>query len=186
MDAFSWINDFLRWLIHFVPRLGICRATHGGVKFVRGKHIKEIQPGLYFWWPVTTEIEIIPVARQSANLAHQVLTTSDGITVMVSAVIIVKITNVIKALGQSWSVDETIDELGNTAVVKAVSSRTFASLRKEVAGEVPKELTRRLQQLLRPYGVKVVEGRLSDLAKAQVIRTVGNGDGAGADVLPLV
>jgi hypothetical protein len=44
----------------------IIRATHGGVKWVRGKRIKALGPGLHIWWPLTTEVEVIVTARQTA------------------------------------------------------------------------------------------------------------------------
>lgn len=173
-QAFGWIGDILRWFVHFLPHMGICRATHGGVKFVRGKHIKPIKPGLYFWWPAVTETVIVPAARQSVNLAPQSLTTKDYETVVVSVVLVFTITDLVKALGRSWDVDSTVEEVGGAAAVEVVANRRWQTLHRDLAnGEASKELVKRAKALLRPYGVNVLKGQFTDCAVHTVIRTIG-------------
>lgn len=180
MEAFSWIGDLIGWIVDWIPRVEICRATHRGVKFVRGKHVKEINPGLYVYWPMTTECSITPVVRQSVNLPPQTLTTKDGHSVLVSPVLIYEINDVRKALAESYDHDDTVVEVGGLAVVEAVASRTFEEIRENLTTDVKKDITEMSRRLLAPFGVKVKVGLLSDFSKCRVIRIAGDG---GAHVL---
>lgn len=175
MDAFGWLGQLVEWVGSWVPRLEICRATHKGVKFVRGKHVRVIEPGLYLYWPITTECDVIPVVRQSVDLASQVLTTDDEKTVMVSAVLVYEVSDVEKALARSHDVDDTITEVAAAVVAESVTPRTFQELRTELHGEVRAEMTKKCNEaLIYKFGIRVLDARLTDLAIARVIRTVGD------------
>jgi len=173
--AFAWVGELVRWMVCWVPRLGLCRATHGGVRFIRGAKVKRIWPGLYVYWPLITEVEVIPTARQSINLPPQTLVTKDGRSVFISVVYTVEITDPVKAIGHAWDTVDTINDIGATAAVQIVTSRTFAELRDNLAGEVCEELAKEAQKLLKPYGVKILQGRLSDFAECRVFRLIGDG-----------
>lgn len=176
MDAFGWLGHVVEWFGSWVPRLEICRATHRGVKFVRGKHVRVIKPGMYVYWPITTECDEIPVVRQSVNLPSQVLTTEDEETVMVSAVLVYEISDVEKALARSHDVEDTIIEVAAAAVAESVTPRTFVELRTELHKQVRAEMTKKCNEaLIYKFGVRVLDARLTDLAIARVIRTVGDG-----------
>lgn len=171
--AFAWLGELVNWVGRWIPRLGICRATHGGVRFRHGAHTVPVRPGLYCYWPLVTEVEVIPTARQSINLPAQSLTTRDKATVVVSATLIYEVRDVVKALGRSWDVEETVRELGCTAAVRAVTSRTFEELRKELTDEVRQEMTAKSRALLRRFGVYVIEARFSEFAECEVFRHIG-------------
>jgi regulator of protease activity HflC (stomatin/prohibitin superfamily) len=171
-DILSLLGDLVRSLISFIPRIGICRATHGGIKFVRGWKIKKIEGGLYAFWPLTTEVVVIPVVRQCCNPPAQVLTTKDGKTVVVSPVLVVEITDVVKALGRTWDIDDLLLDIAGLAAVQLVADRTWDELR---SGSVAEELAKKSHELLKPYGVKVTMARLTDCAECEVYRVIGNG-----------
>jgi len=173
--AFSWIGDLVAWFAALIPRWDICRATHGGVKFVRGHKILPIKPGIFWYWPAVTECVIVPTARQSFNIPPQSLTTKDGKTVLVSVVLVAKIVDVVKALGMSWDVDDTVTEVGGAAAIVEVGTRTWKEIRDDLAdGTMSNDIEKRARRLLRPYGVQVLKGRLTDCALHSVIRTVGS------------
>jgi len=174
-ELFSLLGEFIKTLVCWVPRLGICRATHGGVKFIRGWKVKRIWPGMFWYLPITTEIEVIPTARQSINLPAQTLVTKDGRSVFISTVLTCEITDPLKAVGHAWDTTDTIMDLGASAALQIVTGRTFAELRDNLAGEVCEELVKEAQKLLRPYGVKILQGRLSDFAECRVFRLIGDG-----------
>lgn len=174
-SALAWVGDLVAWFGALIPRWDICRATHGGVKFVRGGRVKAIHPGIFWYWPAVTECVIVPTARQSFNIQPQSLTTKDGKTVLVSVVLVAKITDVVKALGRSWDVDDTVTEVGGAAAVGIVGERTWKQLKEDLAsGDVNDDIEKRARRLLHPYGVKVLKGRFTDCARHVVIRTVGS------------
>jgi regulator of protease activity HflC (stomatin/prohibitin superfamily) len=179
--AFGWIGELFAWFVSLLPHLDLCRVTHRGLKFKRGGKVRVIEPGLYWWWPCVTEVVTMPVVRQSVDIPAQTLTTKDGYSILISMTLVYEITDVEKALAQSYDVDDTITEFGGTAAVQVVTSRKFDEVREALSTVVPKELKRRCQKALYPFGVKVIMARLTDFAECTVIRNVGDGG-----VLPVV
>lgn len=174
MSGFEWIGDLVRWLSTFVPRLGICKCTQGGVKFRRGKDVKAIRPGLYLWWPLITEIDVIPVTRQVVDLAPQSLTTKDGKSLMVSLVIVYEIDDVVRALTTCDAIMDTISEIGGVSIIETVAGKTFEEICQTVADGFKTEMTRKCRSTLRDFGVKVLEARVRELVLHQVVRVAGD------------
>lgn len=171
--ALSWIGDLIELFISFIPHLGLCRANHGGVKFIHGKKVTVIKPGLFWHWPIVTEIELIPVARQTMNLESQTLTTSDDRIVTVSSVVIYRVEDVRKALVDSWDMEDTISDVALKSNVDAIVNRTFAKVKKELTGQVEKDIVRSCRKALKPYGIRVDSAFLTDFAETEVYRIVG-------------
>ncbi len=188
--GFSWISDFVGWCVQCVPRLDLCDSRHGGVKFVgrifrAGVKTVEIKPGLYLWWPVTTEVQTIPKVRQSIDLPAQSLDTKDGKPVMVSMRLVVEVADVVKAITKTVDIEDLIMEIGGTAAVNSIVTRSYESLLKAQAKRAPKgaagsviekELLEAARKLLRSYGVKVIQASFVDCVKHTPIRTEGGGN----------
>ncbi len=87
-SAFAWLSQLIETLYKFVPHILIIRATHGGVKWVRGKRIRLLSPGLHFYWPLTTEVEVVVTARQTLAIPDQVMATKDGKKVVVKTLVV--------------------------------------------------------------------------------------------------
>ena len=109
--AFAWISDFVNLFISFFPHLIIVKKIESGVKFVRGKHVKILKPGLRWYWPLVTEQEVVVVVRQVTNLAPQTLMTKDGKTVIASAVVVYRVSNIEAFLVENHDADEAIGEV---------------------------------------------------------------------------
>lgn len=178
--ALGWLGDLIRAVGRLVPRLAVMRATHGGVAFVRGKNVKQLKPGLYWWWPVWTECITYPTVRQSLNLPSQSLTTNDDITVTVSGVVIYQVQDITVALSSQWDLNETIRDLSMAAIREFVCSNGFKATNRD-RSRMDHLLTSKLQDALRPYGIDVLQASLTDFAKAKVISMAGSGIGAYID-----
>lgn len=176
----DWVNDLIRWCAQWVPHWDVCEPTHAGVKYRagiirKGVRTSKIEPGIYWWWPVTTRCYVVPVVRQSVDLASQSLDTRDGTAIMVSCALVYTITDPVKALVQNHDVNDTIAEIGAAAAVHSVVSRSYAELRKAVSsGEVERELVRAARRLLKPYGVQVKDARFTDCVKHDAVRVEGS------------
>lgn len=178
-EAFGWLGRIFEFLIDLFPRLAICRANHAGVKFKHGKTVKEIQPGLFWYWPLVSEITLIPTARQTLNLPAQKLTTKDGVTVSVEGVVVYHVRNVKQALVDTWDHDDTISDVALKALVRCVCARKFeAFVPQLVEGEIEKELTAACHDELKPFGVRVAQFFVSDYTRCTVFAHVGGGQGA--------
>ena len=171
----EWFTQFLDKLLQFIPRIAIVRATHGGVKWIRGHKVKPMKPGIHWYWPLTTEFEVLVTARQTLNIKSQVLTTADDQSVAVSAVAVYRICNVCKAFGKrNWNPYELVQDITQTAIVGVVSNATMADLKDVLA--INERLTAACLDALKPFGIQVYSVGLTDLAKCRVFRLIGEGN----------
>ena len=94
--------------------------------WVRGKHIRLLAPGLHFWWPLTTEVEVIVTARQTLAIPDQVMVTKDGKKVVVKTLVVYRIPDPVRAIGKlNWDCDTTINDLTQSAVVRVVATHNY-------------------------------------------------------------
>lgn len=173
-SALGWIGELIHWITNLIPRWAIVNKTHKGVAFVRGKHVREINPGMLFYWPFWTELLLYPVVRQSLNLPSQTLTTQDGYPVTISAVIIYKIDDIKVALAEQWDLSETIQDLSMAAVRETVSDTEFDSLMDNWR-DVDTMLKEQINSTLKEYGVDIMDARITDFAQTKVVTLIGGG-----------
>jgi regulator of protease activity HflC (stomatin/prohibitin superfamily) len=175
MDGpFAWFSQVIEWFGSLIPRIKIVRATHAGVKFQRGKTIKLIQPGLIIYWPIVTEVDIIPVARQTHNLPTQCAVTKDRVPVSIGAVVVYRIKDVVKALSRNWDFNDTINDITMTALMPVVLLHTYDELIAQIGDEsIQRVLTESVKKKLHRYGVAVASVGLTDFAKSMVVNNVG-------------
>lgn len=171
--AFGWIGDFLGWCVAWVPRIGLCRKNHGGVKWSFGR-AKEIKPGLYWWCPIWSEVDTMPGARTTARLSPQTLTTKDGRAISVRAIIVYTVDDYLKAMVDSWDVTDTINDVGLLAQVEIISQTDFDDVRSQMATEMKKQITSRCRSELRTFGIKVEKAFMYECAEATTIRLIGD------------
>lgn len=172
MDAaLGWIGDLVRYCARLVPRLQLVRITERAVKFRWGKAV-EVGPGLHWWWPVTTEMDIVPVVRQVLSLSEQTIQTSEGKTVVADAIIVYSITDLYTFLVENHDADANVAELAAAGVRKAILSTPLA----EVVGGRAKfdnRLTSEAQKSLKGFGVEVEALRLQSFAEGHVLIHAG-------------
>lgn len=175
MDAaLGWIGQIWDFLVSLVPHMGLMPKTHGGVKFKRRGRVQLVEPGLYWFWPIVTDVVAIPVKRQTLSLETQTLTTKDDYTVSVSATIVYEIRDVVKALSENWDIDDTVGDIAQKSVLGVVIDRTFEDLRAAISDEVPKEIRDKCKKDLRQYGVLVKDAFLSSCCVVTAYHNTGS------------
>lgn len=173
--AFSWLGEIIQWLGKLIPRITIVRCTHGGVRFRHGKKALEVKPGLIVHWPVVTEIDIIPVLRQTHNLPTQALMTKDGKKIVVSGVVIYHIKDVVAALSRNWDFNDTLNDITMLAIASVITSHDYQFILENITTAIQKSLTKETRHKLKPYGVGVYRTALTDFCTALVIKNIGSG-----------
>ena len=167
---FEIIGQFLTAILGIIPRLVIVRATHRGIKFRLGKYPKELKPGLHFYWPLVSQVDLMVVARQTNTLAPQVLQTQDGKSVVATGFIVFFVYDVVLAAGEkNWDADTTVNDITRSAIMDIVSSNTYEYLAR---GRVPK-LTSRCRAALKQFGIGVKRVGFVDFCQCKVYRVVG-------------
>jgi regulator of protease activity HflC (stomatin/prohibitin superfamily) len=171
-SALGWLGQIFDAILKFFPRVLIIRATCGGVKWVRGWKVKALAPGWHIYWPLFSEVEVIVTARQTLAVADQVLATKDGKKVVVKTLVVYRIPDVIRAIGErNWDVDTTIGDLTQSAVVQVIATHTYDEIMQGIADEsLTTTLTRGVRRELRQFGVHITRCKLVDFADCKVYK----------------
>lgn len=173
MDLWSLLADFIKtWVIDLIPRPLIVRTTHGGVRFVRGKKVKQIDPGFYFYWPFVTEVVIYPTARQTAKLSEQCFQDSNSTPLVVRPILVYEVPDVVKALTMIPEIDEAVEDISLATIKNFIMGKTIKEI-SEMYKSIDSELTATCRRKLAPFGIKIVNVFLSDCTPAKVIKHYG-------------
>lgn len=172
--AFSWLGQMMEWLGKLIPRIIIVKRTHGGVKYVHGHKVVRLDPGLHFYWPIVTEVELHPVARQSVNLPTQVIMTKDRVSFVVGVVSVYEIHDIVAVLSRNWDTDGTVLDITQTAVVEVCAGMTSDELIDKIKTEVKMALTKTTRHFLKPYGIRVKKCAVTDFSICKVFKLVGD------------
>jgi regulator of protease activity HflC (stomatin/prohibitin superfamily) len=172
MDAaLGWIGQLVEWLGMFIPRRIIIDTTHAGVKWVMGKRVVPLAPGLHFYWPLLTEYRTYPTARQAADLRTQTLMTTDGKTLVVGGLIVYEIHDIEAILAHTWDPEQTIKDIALSAIHEVLVRQSWIDIRTgQEQGTLNLKLRKRVRQELGKYGVKVLKVTLTDLAQTRVYK----------------
>jgi regulator of protease activity HflC (stomatin/prohibitin superfamily) len=172
-SAFAWIGKFAEFIGDFFPRLKIVRMTHRGVKFIRGKRLKIVDPGLTVYWPLVTDYFDYPAVRQGEELREQTLVTTDDRSIVVGGMLIHEIADMATLMGETYSPMQTIKDIALTAVHDVCCRMSLPELKNEQRrGTLDTKLKNEAQRALDTYGVKVLKLMLTDLSPCRVIRLV--------------
>lgn len=180
MDSvFGLLGQILEALFSVVPRLCIIRATHNAIKWRHGKIPIACGPGLMIYWPLVTEVELLVVARQPLNLPTQSLMTKDKHQVVVGAVVVYRISDIVKAIGErNWDVESTVGDITQVAIVEEITRRNLDDLLKGVSegkdSDLNRALTQNCRDQLRQFGVYVARCGLTDFSTCRVYKVLGN------------
>ncbi len=180
---FDWISDIARWFGKFMPRWELLEPTDGGLRFSYGGRVKELIPGnIYWWWPIRSTVTTIPVKRQTLTFGQR-LTTSDGVSVQMSTVIVFIVNDVTKALLETADFDDTVGEIAQKVTIRPVMSRKFDEILKDIAdsNRMRNEVTSNARSMLTPYGVEVLDGYVCDFTKTRVLSIEGDGMAFGTE-----
>lgn len=170
-SAVAWIGAIFNWLGAFIPRWVIIDSTHAAVKFVRGSRVVACAAGIIWYWPVTTNLVLHPIARQTANLKSQTIMTSDERTVIVGGLIVFEISDIEKVLAHTFDPDETIKDICLSTIHDVCCQLTWTELHAEQrSGALDRKLRAEAKKDLDRYGVRVIKMTLTDLAPCRVLK----------------
>lgn len=171
--AFAWVNQLAEWLGAFFPRLVILDTTESAVKFVRGRHVKVLGPGVHCYWPLLTKLKEYPTARQPEQLREQTFVTTDDKTIAVGGIIVYEVTDISRLVAYTWQGDKAVKDIALSAVHDVCCKLSWSELKDEQRrGTLDTKLKNQAQKDLESYGVKVLKVMLTDLAPTRVFRLV--------------
>lgn len=171
--ALGWIGDLVKTLAAVFPRLCLVTANNRGVLFTRG-NVRLLLPGMHWFWPVWSRVEIVNVTRDTTQLHYQSLITSDEEQVTVSVTVTHGIDDAVTSVAEVADIKGAIADIAAVAVKQLIIKRSWDELKSDQA-RVDKMLTRRCRRLLAPYGVGVESAYISELTKPVNIRLMQSG-----------
>lgn len=165
-SAWDIIWEFLGWF-------QICTFIdewEEGVLLRRGKFSRTVGPGIA--WHLPFEIDEITTQNVKPNsmaLAEQVLTTQDGVKIVISAVLMWAIFDIYKCIVDVEDAEETLEQIAEGYVLDLVEETKWDDVRTK---EFRKELKQRIQKQARKFGISVTTVKLSNLAETRVYRLI--------------
>jgi len=166
-SALGWIGQIAAWLRQFIPKWVIIPATHGGIKWVKGKRLVVLEPGIHFYWPVVTILQAYPVVRQSVDLRPQVMVSLDKKTFSASVVMTYTVEDLGLLLSTTFDPDEVMGEISLAAIYEVLTHCTLEELQ---TTDITNTLTDSIQALVVPYGVNVIRAALTEMAPCRVLK----------------
>lgn len=167
---FSSISDFLESVGQIIPRVKNIKPYQKAIKFIWGSKVKILGPGVTIVWPVSTEITILPVNRQTISLGYQTLTTKDGKSIVVSAALQHHINDIEKYVLENSEPEETIIEAASSIFRNFIASNTLEEILRNISsGETNKTMSDKAREELLEFGINVEFFRLTDVSPTRVI-----------------
>lgn len=160
----TYLGDLVNALMSLFPSLILVRSTHGGIKFRRGRKPLLMRPGAHFYWPLLTEIEVIPMKRQTKRMDPQYLTTLDNVTVGVRGLVTYEVGDLVKMMTACWDYDEVTEDTAQAVIREVITGVKY----EELSG-IEKSLQDKVSQRLEEFGVRVLNVSLTDQARCRVI-----------------
>lgn len=170
-SAFAWLSQIIEWFGQFIPKRELVDPTHRALKFVRGKPGVTLQPGMHFYWPITTTFFSHPIVRQAIDLRSQTFMTTDEVTAIAGGLVVYEVSDVELLVGHTYDPDITIREIAIGEIHGVLCSMTWSEIRTTLAaGKLDTRLRVEVRKALEKYGVRVLNVTLTDLAKCRVIK----------------
>ena len=173
MTALSWLGDIFETLIRLFPHLKIVKLTQGGLKLRRGCEVTVLTPGLWWYWPLITTIDVVTTVRDTIDLNGQTFTTKDGKSVLASGMVMYTVADVQKLLTTAPDYANTICDVAMNCIHDVMIQYEWEQIRNGINdGSLGKELKRAAQKELRSFGVEIISLGLKDLAPVRVFKLV--------------
>lgn len=82
MSGLAWLNELMTWLGRWFPRIVLVKAAHAAVWFGPGGKFRRCEPGLHWYWPITSEFTIVSMRSRTTEIASQ-LHGSEAVSIAV-------------------------------------------------------------------------------------------------------
>jgi regulator of protease activity HflC (stomatin/prohibitin superfamily) len=172
MNALSWLGDIIEWFGMFIPRIIHVKATEEGVMYTRSKYSK-IGPGIHIYLPLWSDYYTYPSKRNTLDLPAQILMTIDKKSIYIEVAVVYSISDIVKALVETYDLEDTIRDVAQGCVKKIVTSYSLEEIREDQEG-VDELLTEEIRTELSSYGINVMKGFLTNISDVKVFRVIQN------------
>lgn len=165
VDLFvSMAKNFQFWVIVY--------AYERGVLMRLGKFKRTLAPGLHWCLPFHMDHVLVDnVVTRTVHLGAQSLTTKDGKSIVVSAIVTLSISDIYKVIIDVESIEHAMMDSCYGPVMQHVDACTWDQLHGD---ESFKSLTRSCKREGKRYGLEIERVQLADLAICRTYRLVNS------------
>jgi membrane protease subunit HflK len=143
----------------------------GAVVLRFGRYFRELTPGLHWKLPIADTTITASTVITTMALRPQTLTTSDDLTVVISAIVKYRITDVRAYLLDIWDSADVLNDLTLGAIKEIVTSVDYSDLQKH---GVEDQVLAVIQSEADEYGVHIYKVTFADLGKVRSLRLITN------------
>lgn len=187
--AFDFVGWIASWIAKFFPRWQTVDQNQGAVKyegfflprwlrvccggFDGDLQVHSLGPGLHWYWPATTNFEVVATALQTDNLPSQTIETRDGQSVTIGAMISYRISDVGKLIPNCYAPMNLIATFAMPAIHKVACSMNWADLKESQRNQtLNTQLRNAVKKKLTAFGVDVESVELTDMTKVRAYRLI--------------
>lgn len=166
------IVDFLQSIVTNFQFWAVVYHYEKGVLLRFGKFNRVLEPGVHWCIPFHIDhVMVDNVVTRTVHLGAQSLTTRDGKSIVVSAIVTMSIADIHKALLEVESIEHAMMDSCYAAVANHVDASTWEMLHGE---EAFKTLTRECKRAGKRYGLEIERVQLADLAVCRTYRMINS------------
>jgi regulator of protease activity HflC (stomatin/prohibitin superfamily) len=155
-------NELVFWII--VPEMqSACILRFG-------KFHRVLNRGIFFKMPFADSVYQFYIVTQTTHLNPQTLTTKDGKSVVVKAIVRFHIENIKDYTLRVWDAHDAIGDTVQGIINNSVKNLDWS----KVLNGIEEDATQKAHEILSEWGIKVEKITLSDLALIKTIRIIGN------------
>jgi regulator of protease activity HflC (stomatin/prohibitin superfamily) len=167
------ITEAVRFLFDAIPRVEIICADEMAVRFMFGKRVQVLSPGVYVYVPLISKIEKATVTLRSLGMKKQSLSSKDGQSLMIEAACFYEIRDIKKAIVENHDIRDIIEDIVMSEIRTKVVSVSFSELQGSVK-QIEEDVCRYSREYLKSKGVIVSTVRLLDIAKCIHLNNIKN------------
>ncbi len=165
----SGILDYLTRLLRGVAFWVLVLPWQQGLRVRAGRHVRLLSPGMYFKIPLLDVVRVESIRRRTSMVPVQTLSTSDGATVTVSAVVGYVIGDLELLFRSLHHAEDTIVQ----TVQGVVADQVFKHRREEIdPAQLGQIVSEQLAEAFAPYGLADVSMHVTDFAFVRAFRLI--------------
>ena len=142
-----------------------------GVKFTTGKFSKIMEPGWRLVIPIFQSFKKVDIRTKAVDVPEQEAITKDNVSVKINAVIYYKVFDASKSILAVENFRYAVSQLAQTTMRNAVGAVSLDELLGE-REKISEEICRVIDQATDPWGIKVENVELKDIALPEEMKRV--------------
>ena len=171
MGTFDRIMDWTETFIAYFQFLFVIDQYDMGVVLRFGKYSRTVGPGLHLIYPWGIEESLEDtVVRTTSYLDTQTVTSSDGKSVNITAILVYKIGNIKRWLLEVDDAEVALHDMTYGIISELAETKTWSQIMKP---DFMEEVTELVQEEAITWGARVEAVKLSDRVTSKSLRLMG-------------